>query len=123
VATVRKQKNFNRLKLKYMNEISKEQLGNKANTLLYTGRCLIRNRMTNDVFLLDNVDEALIVATKENLKDEEHSSFHLYSADKNGKCKLVAELVRNFGHSELYWKPVKPHFTATGGHGQETKEF
>ena len=61
--------------------------------------------MTNDVFLLETVDDALKVAIKENLKTEEHPSFHLYSADKNGKCKLIAELIRNFGHSELYWKP------------------
>jgi len=88
-----------------METLSENQEGNNANTLLYTGRCLIRNRMTNEIFLLDNVDEALKLATKENLKDDEHPSFHLYSANKNGKCKLVAELIRNFGHSELYWKP------------------
>lgn len=84
---------------------SEKQKGNEVNTLLYTGRCIVRNRITNDVFLLDNVDEALKVAIKENLKDEEHPSFHLYTANKNGKCKLVAELIRDFGHSELYWKP------------------
>ena len=88
-----------------METLSENQEGNNDNTLLYTGRCLIRNRMTNEIFLLDNVDEALKLATKENLKDDEHPSFHLYSANKNGKCKLVAELIRNFGHSELYWKP------------------
>ena len=93
------------LKINYMNELSKDIQGNEVNTLLYTVRCLIRNRMTNDVFLFNNVDEALKVATKENLKDEDHPSFHLYSANKNGKCKLVAELIRDFGHSELYWKP------------------
>lgn len=88
-----------------MKNLLESTKGNNANTLLYTGRCLIRNRMTNDVFLLETVDEALKVAIKENLKNEEHPSFHLYSADKNGKCKLIAELIRNFGHSELYWKP------------------
>jgi hypothetical protein len=88
-----------------MTKVSENYKGNNANTLLYTGRCIIRNRMTNEIYLLKTTDEALKVATKENLKNQEHPSFHLYSADKNSKCKLVAELVRDFGHSELYWKP------------------
>jgi hypothetical protein len=33
------------LKINYMNELSKDIQGNEVNTLLYTGRCLIRNRM------------------------------------------------------------------------------
>jgi len=74
-------------------------------SVLCTGRCLIINKMTTEVYILDDIDKALELATKENLKNEDHPSFDLYSANKNGKCKLVAELVRDFGHSELYWKP------------------
>jgi ribosomal protein L37AE/L43A len=83
----------------------KSTKGNNVNTLSYTGRCIIKNKITNEIYLLETTDEGLKVATKENLKNDEHHSFYLYSADKNGKCKLVAELVRDFGKSDLYWKP------------------
>lgn len=65
---------------------------------------IIKNRITTDIFLLENIVEALKVATDENKKDENHPSFYLYIANKYGKCELLAELVRNFGNSELYWK-------------------
>ncbi len=66
--------------------------------------------MTQAIFLLENIDKALELAKQENLKDEDHPSFYLYDAHENGKCKLVAELVRDFGHSELYFKPLLYHY-------------
>ena len=67
---------------------------------------LIRNRLTDEIFVLDSTQSALKKAIKENRKDKEHPSFDLLKVpNKTGsKCKVLAQLVRDFGKEELYWK-------------------
>jgi len=67
---------------------------------------LIRNRLTNEIFFFDSTQSALKKAIEENQKDEEHPSFDLLKVpNKAGsKCKVLAQLVRDFGEEKLYWK-------------------
>jgi hypothetical protein len=67
---------------------------------------LIRNRLTDEIFVFDTTQSALKKAIEENKKDEDHPSFHLYKVPNTSgkKCKLLAELVRDFGQEQLYWK-------------------
>ena len=67
---------------------------------------LIRNCLTNEVFVFDSTQSALKKAIEENHKNEEHPSFDLLKVpNKTGsKCKVFAQLVRDFGQDQLYWK-------------------
>ena len=74
------------------------------------GYCLIRNRLTEELFLLTDVNSALEEAVKINESSDEHPSFYLYAPEKTSettqKCQLIAELHRDFGKDDLYWRPI-----------------
>ncbi len=67
---------------------------------------LIRNRLTDEIFVFDSTQAALKKAIEENRKSEEPASFDLLKVpNKSGtKCKVIAQLVRDFGEDQLYWR-------------------
>ena len=83
---------------------NKVENSNDFYTLLCKGSCVILNKMTDEMFICKNSDDALKKAIAENLKDEEHPSFYLYDINVKNKCKLIAKLHRDFGDDNLYWR-------------------
>ena len=70
------------------------------------GKCLIQNKMTLELYLVDNVNIALREAIRMNRNDRSSPSFYLYDSETQFKCNLVAELCREIGSDNLYWKSI-----------------